>query len=1060
MTRSFIGATMGMATLLAVSLFATPAARGQLPGGTWQYHWGDEFSGTSLDGTKWHNGYPDWGMSTAAPTQIRQNLVSVNDGALTLTATRVSEGGSEPFAGGMISSYQKNNINGGYIEARILLPDTPGSWPAFWGLYDGWPPEADIMEYPIDTAAGNGYSQDQYHTAFHYRNSSGGNSAGAGQVNPGSAGDLGGTYHNFAMEWREDDWVGFYFDGALVQQFGDDSAVAQMQSMYLILNYAVAGWPGTPNTSEWPVGHADEMKVDWVRVWKQAGSTTSNWEYSGSEALAQWGDAANWSNGAPNLGGATVNFDTVSGVAEQRIDWSGRRTVSVINIDGDTRYRFGWPNDRLVLAWGNNGSIGPAINIAATSTTEHEVYGELEMAGGLSFNNESSHPLLLSGPVMGGGGSVLVNGPGVVSFDGNNSYSGNTIVDSGSQGPAIARARGQNAFGIGGTVIIAEAGNSSTGRIELENDSLVSNNIAFNGRGNPSPAIVNNSGNNTISGTLNVGFGGSNYLIRSDEGHLRLSAEASQASGVSLRTGSNMGNRLVTLDGSGDGSISGAIMNGSGTTLSISKTGTGSWTLGGNNTYSGPTTIGEGTLVVDGTTGSGDTTVASGATLAGHGVMRGSLIANSGAIVRVGSEGLPYLLRHTMVDDFEGYNTGNLRDVASPPWTAHENTSLAGIELDGSNKVLSYGWASNFRGASRELNSTDAVDEGETATYFFRFNSKTEVPDHNMGLGDTATTSGVNFGDFEAQIRLKPDQTAGTFALDARDGGGFTATLADGLALNSWYNTWMVVDNSSDTYDIYVNTGDGDATVAHKINDAPLAFRNGTTSALDRVLALAGPSNIDNGVRIDDLSYFSGVDLSNPLSATGEITSEELTVEGDFTLAANAVFEIDLAGLAQDSMQVGGSAMLSGILSVALEPGYTPSPNEAFTILTAVDIAHSLTLSGPDGAKFSLANSTSSELVLTYIAGLPGDYNNDGNVNLADYTVWRDNLGAAAGTLVNDPNTGAIGTAQYSTWKANFGATLPPSGWLANSTVPEPSTSVLFTLFAVATACRCRRARH
>jgi hypothetical protein len=88
-------------------------------------------------------------------------------------------------------------------------------------------------------------------------------------------------------------------------------------------------------------------------------------------------------------------------------------------------------------------------------------------------------------------------------------------------------------------------------------------------------------------------------------------------------------------------------------------------------------------------------------------------------------------------------------------------------------------------------------------------------------------------------------------------------------------------------------------------------------------------------------------------------------------------------------------------------------------------------------------------------APLPGDYNDDGLVDAADYTVWRDNLGAPAGTLANDVDGGMIGTAQYATWKSNFGAS---SGGGAHQSlpVPEPGTLLLLMLAAVAASWKRR----
>jgi predicted carbohydrate-binding protein with CBM5 and CBM33 domain len=74
---------------------------------------------------------------------------------------------------------------------------------------------------------------------------------------------------------------------------------------------------------------------------------------------------------------------------------------------------------------------------------------------------------------------------------------------------------------------------------------------------------------------------------------------------------------------------------------------------------------------------------------------------------------------------------------------------------------------------------------------------------------------------------------------------------------------------------------------------------------------------------------------------------------------------------------------------------------------------------------------------------LAGDYNSDGRVDAADYTVWRDNLGAAAGSLPNDVDGGEIGPAQYTRWKSKFGAKTA-----AASAVPEPAIASTMVVVA------------
>ncbi|WP_425400046.1 hypothetical protein [Aeoliella sp.] len=90
-----------------------------------------------------------------------------------------------------------------------------------------------------------------------------------------------------------------------------------------------------------------------------------------------------------------------------------------------------------------------------------------------------------------------------------------------------------------------------------------------------------------------------------------------------------------------------------------------------------------------------------------------------------------------------------------------------------------------------------------------------------------------------------------------------------------------------------------------------------------------------------------------------------------------------------------------------------------------------------------------SDLFLPISEVLPGDYNNDGVVNLADYTVWRNNIGAPAGTLPNDVDNTTIGAAQYATWKANFGKALSTSAGTNSLAVPEPIAVLLCGLSAI-----------
>ena len=82
---------------------------------------------------------------------------------------------------------------------------------------------------------------------------------------------------------------------------------------------------------------------------------------------------------------------------------------------------------------------------------------------------------------------------------------------------------------------------------------------------------------------------------------------------------------------------------------------------------------------------------------------------------------------------------------------------------------------------------------------------------------------------------------------------------------------------------------------------------------------------------------------------------------------------------------------------------------------------------------------------------LPGDFNHDGRVDGADYTVWRDTLGktVAAGTGADANLNGLIDSGDYGIWKTNFSMASSVVVGAAAADVPEPATIVYAVIAAM-----------
>ena len=216
--------------------------------GTWTLTFDDEFNGTRLNTTKWA---PCWFPGSYAATSdscgsknsvtTHKSLVSVANGALTLTVTSSSQGAliaTNPV-GGASRGFE---LRYGVVEARIWFPGNGSAcldWPGWWTDGQNWPAdgEHDIAEV-LD-----GQMTVNYHSSSRKYN--------VGAV-PGYWCD---GYHVYTLD-REPGRAYVYYDGALVKLYTTDDGGALH---YLILNIGSGGVAGYPA----------KMRVDYVRAWRR-----------------------------------------------------------------------------------------------------------------------------------------------------------------------------------------------------------------------------------------------------------------------------------------------------------------------------------------------------------------------------------------------------------------------------------------------------------------------------------------------------------------------------------------------------------------------------------------------------------------------------------------------------------------------------------------------------------------------------------------------------------------------------------------------------------------------
>ena len=204
--------------------------------------------------------------------------------------------------------------------------------------------------------------------------------------------------------------------------------------------------------------------------------------------------------------------------------------------------------------------------------------------------------------------------------------------------------------------------------------------------------------------------------------------------------------------------------------------------------------------------------------------------------------------------------------------------------------------------------------------------------------------------------------------------------------------------------------------------------------------------------RITLPGYVKGVGTFNHVNFTGTFDpglSPTLTTGGSITFAPTNTLIMELGGTSRggqyDAILASGTLGLGGTLNVTLIDGFHPAAGNTFDLLdwsTRSGTFASINLPGLAGLAWNTSQLYTTGEISLAAAGLTGDYNGNGIVDAADYTVWRDTLGSTTNLAANGNGNMVIDAGDLTVWQANFGATLG-SGAHEAAAVPEPRSLAL-----------------
>ncbi|HZR78574.1 MAG TPA: autotransporter-associated beta strand repeat-containing protein, partial [Chthoniobacterales bacterium] len=540
---------------------------------------------------------------------------------------------------------------------------------------------------------------------------------------------------------------------------------------------------------------------------------------------ATWSNNSNWSNSHPGPGDNAIFNSTFS----NQPTLTGSPSVGGLWMTGSVGQNVTISGSGVTLTLnGNtiNGTAGLGILVNNTNAFALTINVPLKLGGAQTWTNSSGNLLTIGGAVDLSKEALTVNGAGNTTISGIISNSG-AFTKTGS-----------------GTLTLANTANSFTGQLTVQAGKLKIDNVndaSTNGElgNNASSVILGSSG---TTGTLE--FSGA-----TDSGTKRFT----------LATG---GTGAFQIDSAGTTLTLNGVIDGSG---ALVKTGAGTLSLAGLNTYTGGTTINAGTIAINSASSIG---ASSGAVTINAGTIE-LLSGNS-----VSASRLFYLGSAASTIQVDSGSTWTIGTAISNAGTAGGLTktgagtlilsSATGNSYGGSGYTTSINGGTLQVGADNVLgNSANTVTfNGGTLLFSAGFTSNRGVVMAGAGTVNTnnnaATLGGVISG---AGTLTKTG--AGTLTLSG------TNTYSGGTAISGGNNSAVSISSAS-------NLGSGTVTVSSgsMLNStANLTLTNGIVlgaqggSAQGDGSLVSGMLNVAPGTTLT----FSGTGISEANSGTGRL---------------------------------------------------------------------------------------------------------------------------------------------------------------------------------------------